>query len=161
MSIEQAVKLSTLLCATCTQLGSSHYGTNAPPRLPLYWVPPSRHSRLAGRQPWKTASGSTATTPSAPLPKRKAVSVEKPPQGRHFHLAGVIWLINVGEAATEEPAATVVGRRDKAAAAEGGGVVWECGCYNWVIIQQLSLYIYCFLLSLSIYQKQALWNQLL
>ena len=64
-----------------------------------------------------------ATTPSAPLPNRKAVSVVSPPQGRHFHLAGVIWLINVGEAATEEPAATVVGRRDKAAAAESGGVV--------------------------------------
>ena len=51
------------------------------------------------------------------------MSVEKPPQGRHFHLAGVIWLINVGEAATEEPAAAVVGRGDTAAAAEGGGVV--------------------------------------
>ena len=51
------------------------------------------------------------------------MSVEKPPQGRHFHLAGVIWLINVGEAATEEPAAAMVGRRDTAAADEGGGVV--------------------------------------
>ena len=54
---------------------------------------------------------------------RRSAAVEKTPQGRHFHLAGIIWLINVGEAATEEPAATVVGRRDKAAAAEGGGVV--------------------------------------
>lgn len=51
------------------------------------------------------------------------MSVVCPPQGRHFHLAGVIWLINVGEAATEEPAATVVGRGDTAAAAESGGVV--------------------------------------
>ena len=33
----------------------------------------------------------------------KAVSCgRKPPQGRHFHLAGVIMLINVGGAATEE-----------------------------------------------------------
>ena len=54
---------------------------------------------------------------------QRSAAVEKPPQGRHFHLAGIIWLINVGEAATEEPAATVVGRRDKAAAAESGGVV--------------------------------------
>ena len=51
------------------------------------------------------------------------MSVESPPQGRHFHLAGVIWLSNGGEAATEEPAATVVGRRDTAATAESGGVV--------------------------------------
>jgi len=63
------------------------------------------------------------------------VSVEKPPQGRHFHLAGVIWLINVGGAATEEPTAAphfsrvqsptaaVVDRRDTAAAAEGSRVV--------------------------------------
>ena len=51
------------------------------------------------------------------------MSVESPPQGRQLHLAGVIWLINVGEAATEEPAAAVVGRGDKAAAAESGGVV--------------------------------------
>ena len=36
---------------------------------------------------------------------RRSASVEKPPQGRHFHLAGVIWLINVGEAAIEEPTA--------------------------------------------------------
>ena len=36
---------------------------------------------------------------------RRSVAVEKPPQGRHFHLAGVIWLINVGEAAIEEPTA--------------------------------------------------------
>ena len=33
---------------------------------------------------------------------RRSASVEKPPQGRHFHLAGVIMLINVGRAATEE-----------------------------------------------------------
>ena len=78
--IEQAVKLSTLRCASGTQFGSSHFGTVAPAWLPLYLVPPGRHSRLAGRQPWKTASGSTATMPSAPLPKRKAVSVENPPQ---------------------------------------------------------------------------------
>ena len=36
---------------------------------------------------------------------RRSASVEKPPQGRHFHLAGVIWLINAGEAAIEEPTA--------------------------------------------------------
>ena len=36
---------------------------------------------------------------------RRSASVEKPPKGRHFHLAGVIWLINVGEAAIEEPTA--------------------------------------------------------
>ncbi len=36
---------------------------------------------------------------------RRSAAVEKPPQGRHFHLAGVIWLINVGEAAIEEPTA--------------------------------------------------------
>ena len=33
---------------------------------------------------------------------RRSAAVEKTPQGRHFHLAGIIWLINVGEAATEE-----------------------------------------------------------
>ena len=36
---------------------------------------------------------------------RRSAAVEKPPQGRHFHLAGVIWLINVGGAAIEEPTA--------------------------------------------------------
>ena len=36
---------------------------------------------------------------------RRSASVEKPPQGRHFHLAGVIMLINVGGAATEESTA--------------------------------------------------------
>ena len=36
---------------------------------------------------------------------RRSAAVEKTPQGRHFHLAGVIWLINVGGAATEEPTA--------------------------------------------------------
>ena len=36
---------------------------------------------------------------------RRSASVEKPPQGRHFHLAGYIMLINVGGAATEEPTA--------------------------------------------------------
>ena len=36
---------------------------------------------------------------------QRSAAVEKPPQGRHFHLAGIIWLINVGEAATEEPTA--------------------------------------------------------
>ena len=35
------------------------------------------------------------------------MSVVSPPQGRHFHLAGVIWLINVGEAAIEEPTAAI------------------------------------------------------
>ena len=29
-------------------------------------------------------------------------AVEKPPYGRHFHLAGVIMLLDVGAAATEE-----------------------------------------------------------
>ena len=33
---------------------------------------------------------------------RRSASVEKPPKGRHFHLAGFIMLINVGGAATEE-----------------------------------------------------------
>ena len=37
----------------------------------------------------------------------RSVAVEKPPQGRHFHLAGVIWLINVGGDATEESTAAV------------------------------------------------------
>ena len=32
----------------------------------------------------------------------RSSAVEKPPQGRHFHLAGFIMLINVGGAATEE-----------------------------------------------------------
>ena len=36
---------------------------------------------------------------------RRSAAVEKPPQRRHFHLAGVIWLINVGGAAIEEPTA--------------------------------------------------------
>lgn len=36
---------------------------------------------------------------------RRSAAVEKPPQWRHFHLAGVIWLINVGIAATDEPTA--------------------------------------------------------
>jgi len=36
---------------------------------------------------------------------RRSASVEKPPKGRHFHLAGFIMLINVGGAATEEPTA--------------------------------------------------------
>ena len=38
---------------------------------------------------------------------RRSAAVEKTPQGRHFHLAGVIWLINVGEAAIEEPTAAI------------------------------------------------------
>ena len=33
---------------------------------------------------------------------RRSAAVEKTPQGRHFHLAGFIMLINVGRAATEE-----------------------------------------------------------
>ena len=33
---------------------------------------------------------------------QRSAAVEKPPQWRHFHLAGVIMLINVGRAATEE-----------------------------------------------------------
>ena len=33
---------------------------------------------------------------------RRSAAVEKTPQGRHFHLAGYIMLINVGGAATEE-----------------------------------------------------------
>ena len=33
---------------------------------------------------------------------RRSAAVEKTPQGRHFHLAGFIMLINVGGAATEE-----------------------------------------------------------
>ena len=33
---------------------------------------------------------------------RRSAAVEKTPQGRHFHLAGVNMLINVGGAATEE-----------------------------------------------------------
>ena len=36
---------------------------------------------------------------------RRSASVEKPPKGRHFHLAGFIMLINVGGAAIEEPTA--------------------------------------------------------
>ena len=32
----------------------------------------------------------------------RSATVEKTPQGRHFHLAGSIMLINVGGAATEE-----------------------------------------------------------
>ena len=32
----------------------------------------------------------------------RSASVEKPPKGRHFHLAGFIMLINVGGAAIEE-----------------------------------------------------------
>ena len=32
----------------------------------------------------------------------RSAAVEKPPQGRHFHLAGVIMLLDVGRAATEE-----------------------------------------------------------
>ena len=38
---------------------------------------------------------------------RRSAAVEKPPQGRHFHLAGVIMLINVGGAATEEHTAAI------------------------------------------------------
>ena len=37
----------------------------------------------------------------------RSASVEKPPQGRHFHLAGVNMLINVGGAATEEHTAAI------------------------------------------------------
>ena len=32
----------------------------------------------------------------------RSAAVEKPPQGRHFHLAGSIMLLYVGGAATEE-----------------------------------------------------------
>ena len=32
----------------------------------------------------------------------RSAAVEKPPYGRHFHLAGVIMLLDVGRAATEE-----------------------------------------------------------
>ena len=35
----------------------------------------------------------------------RSASVEKPPKERHFHLAGVIWLINVGGASIEESTA--------------------------------------------------------
>ena len=48
---------------------------------------------------------STHYGPQRPCSARvtqRSVAVEKPPQGRHFHLAGVIMLINVGVAATEE-----------------------------------------------------------
>ena len=38
---------------------------------------------------------------------RRSASVEKPPKGRHFHLAGIIWLINVGRAATKEHTAAI------------------------------------------------------
>ena len=38
---------------------------------------------------------------------RRSASVEKPPKGRHFYLAGFIMLINVGGAAIEEPTAAV------------------------------------------------------
>ena len=38
---------------------------------------------------------------------RRSASVEKPPKGRHFHLAGFIMLINVGGAAIEEPTAAI------------------------------------------------------
>ena len=34
-----------------------------------------------------------------------SAAVEKPPYGRHFHLAGVNMLLDVGGAATEEPTA--------------------------------------------------------
>ena len=37
----------------------------------------------------------------------RSAAVEKPSKGRHFHLAGVIWLINVGGDATEESTAAV------------------------------------------------------
>ena len=33
---------------------------------------------------------------------KRSAAAEKPPQGRHFHLAGVIMLLDVGGAATEE-----------------------------------------------------------
>ena len=38
---------------------------------------------------------------------RRSAAVEKTPQGRHFHLAGSIMLINVGGAATEEHTAAI------------------------------------------------------
>ena len=38
---------------------------------------------------------------------RRSAAVEKPPKGRHFHLAGFIMLINVGGAAIEEPTAAI------------------------------------------------------
>ena len=38
---------------------------------------------------------------------RRSASVEKPPKGRHFHLAGFIMLINVGGAAIEEHTAAI------------------------------------------------------
>ena len=44
----------------------------------------------------------TAYNVSAVRGWHSSAAVEKPPQGRHFHLAGVIMLINVGGAAIEE-----------------------------------------------------------
>lgn len=41
---------------------------------------------------------------------RRSAAVEKPLQGRHFHLAGVIWLISVSGAATEEPTAAIAAK---------------------------------------------------
>ena len=42
---------------------------------------------------------------------QRSAAVEKPPQGRHFHLAGIIWLINVGRAATEEHTAAAAAKQ--------------------------------------------------
>ena len=44
--------------AASERLGSNHFGTVAPARLPLHQVSPGRHSCLAWRLPRKTASGS-------------------------------------------------------------------------------------------------------
>jgi len=50
----------------------------SPPGLPLYWVPPGRLSQLPFRQLWKTASGSTAPTPSATvLPQAAGINVSE------------------------------------------------------------------------------------
>ena len=43
----------------------------------------------------------------------RSAAVEKPPQGRHFHLAGVIMLLDVGRAATEEQEQMERGMRDR------------------------------------------------
>ena len=48
---------------------------------------------------------STHYGPQRPCSARvtmRSAAVEKPPYGRHFHLAGVIMLLDVGGAATEE-----------------------------------------------------------
>ena len=56
----------------------------------------------AGARPPLSSTHYGLQRPCSAEEGNRSAAVEKPPQGRHFHLAGVIMLLDVGRAATEE-----------------------------------------------------------